>query len=119
MKRPGLVAVLRFPESASALRKRRPVLLLAPVPGHFRGWLVCALSTRTHQAAEGFDEIIAPGDDDFESSGVKVESVIRLARLAVVPDNRLEGSIGEIGKPRLERIRSTLSTWLQRGRTAS
>jgi mRNA interferase MazF len=115
MKRPGTVALLRFPQGESELRKRRPVLLVAPVPGRDSAWLVCALSTHTHQAVKGFDEIIDSDDPDFESTGLKIPSVIRIGRLAVVASQLLEGSIGEIGDDRLKRIRARLQRWIGTG----
>ena len=59
-----------------------------------------------------FDEIIKPSDDDFESSGLKTASVIRVSRLAVVEKSILLGRIGHIHSQRLERIRKVLSNWL-------
>jgi hypothetical protein len=35
------------------------------------------ISTRVHQAAEGFDEVVAKADGDFASPGLKTVSVIR------------------------------------------
>jgi len=114
MKRPGLLAVLRFPDPDSPVARRRPVLLVARVPESKRAWLVCVLSNRKHLAVEGFDEVITSDAPDFEGSGLKAESVIRVGRLAVVPDERLEGSIGEISAERLDRIRRTLASWIAR-----
>lgn len=113
MKRPGLLAVLRFRDPSGPVGRRRPVLLLAPVPGRGSAWLVCALTTHLHMAVEGFDEVIAADDADFRTSGLKIESVVRVGRLAVVEDERLEGSIGEISKERLERIRKQLADWIE------
>lgn len=113
MRTAGHVAILRFPTVALAAGKPRPVLLLASVPGPYDDWLVCILSTQLQQAAAGFDEVIAPQDSDFPASGLKVASVIRVARLAVLPANLLLGAIGEISPERLQRIRQKLAGWLQ------
>jgi len=115
MKRPGTVALLRFPRGEGELGKRWPVLLLAPVPGRGNAWLVCALSTHVHQAVEGFDEVISGDDADFEGSGLKIPSAIRIGRLAVVAGELLEGSIGAISEDRLRRIRARLQRWIGSG----
>jgi mRNA interferase MazF len=70
-------------------------------------------STRLHQEVQGFDEIIDVDASDFEQSGLKTPSVVRVARLAVVSDEMLLGSIGAIGEERLHRIREKLADWIQ------
>ncbi len=107
------MALLRFPEVDLAPGKPRPVLLVAPVPGPYEDWLICMISTQLHQALAGFDEVIDQDASDFQSSGLKVASVIRVARLAVVPSRMFIGSIGEISPERLRRIRRARVNWIQ------
>lgn len=78
MKRPGQVAIMRFPSADLRLGKPRPVLLLAPVPGAHEDWLVCRISSQLRHEATGFDEVIRKVDGDFDGSGLKVVSLIRL-----------------------------------------
>jgi mRNA interferase MazF len=70
------------------------------------------LSTKLYQAVQGFDEVIDADASDFERSGLKVPSVIRVARLAVISEEMLIGRIGEIGEERLRRIKRTLAEWI-------
>jgi mRNA interferase MazF len=70
------------------------------------------LSTRLYQEVEGFDEMIDTEADDFDRSGLKTSSVIRVARLAVVSEAMLLGRIGAIGEERLGRIRKNLADWI-------
>ncbi len=60
----------------------------------------------------GFDEMVQTSDVDFTESGLKVPSVIRVGRLAVVADKTLLGAIGQISRDRLERIKKRLAEWL-------
>jgi mRNA interferase MazF len=71
------------------------------------------ISTQVRQALEGFDELIDQNAEDFQRSGLKVVSVIRVSRLAVVSTESLVGAIGEIGFERLERVRQKLSAWIR------
>ena len=112
MKKPGQVALVPFPRVDLTPGKPRPVLLLARVPGPYQDSLVCMLSTKLHQAVQGFDEVINGNSSDFEQSGLKVSSVIRVARLAVVSEEMLVGRIGEISEQRLRRIQTTLADWI-------
>jgi len=70
------------------------------------------ISSQTWQYIAGFDEMIRKGDNDFERSGLKVDSVVRVGRLAVVTGQVLLGAIGEISDERLRRIKKRLSEWI-------
>jgi mRNA interferase MazF len=107
MRKPGQVALLRFPQVDLSAGKARPVLLIAQAPGRFEDWLVCMLSRQLHQAIAEFDEILDEKQPDFQDSGVKVTSVIRVGRLAVVSADILIGAIGQISHERLKRIKRT------------
>lgn len=113
MKKPGHVALVPFPRVDLSPGKPRPVLLLARVPGPYDDWLVCMFSTRLHQYVKGFDELLTADASDYEHSGLKAPSVIRLGRLAVVSEEMLLGRIGAISDERLGRIRKRLATWVQ------
>jgi len=112
VRKAGQLAIVQFPTVALGEGKPRPVLLIAPLPGPYDDWLVNMLSTQLQQAVAGFDEMIDQTQNDFQTSGLKVASVIRIARLAVVPASMLVGSIGEISSERLQRIRQRLAGWI-------
>ena len=67
------IVIAVFPQSDSNL-KRRPALILREMPP-FRDFLICGISTQVRQKVENFDEIISPADEDFEASGLEVESL--------------------------------------------
>jgi mRNA interferase MazF len=115
VKRPGQVALMRFPQVDLAPGKPRPVLLVARVPGPYDDWPVCMFSTKLHQALPDFDEILDRDAGDFDSAGLAAPSVVRVARLAVVSADLLIGTLGEISQERLGRVRTTLAGWI-RGR---
>lgn len=49
---------------------------------------------------------------DFAMTGLKVPSVLRLTRLAVLESSLLVGSLGSIGDEQLQRIRQKLAIWI-------
>jgi mRNA interferase MazF len=53
--------------------KNRPAILLREMPS-YGDVLVCGISTQLHHHIKGFDEIIAPADEDFMSSGLLSKS---------------------------------------------
>jgi len=70
------------------------------------------ISSQLHQQIEGFDEVIKEADSDFQQSGLKKASVVRISRLAVVEGNILEGRIGKISSDRMQRIRRRIADWI-------
>ncbi|MEI7849215.1 MAG: type II toxin-antitoxin system PemK/MazF family toxin [Chloroflexota bacterium] len=112
MKTAGQVVVFRFPQSDLEGGKLRPALLLGKLPGEYDDWLVCMISSQIRQYIVGFDEIVHENDNDFGESGLKVASVIRVGRLAVVSGEILLGAIGQISNERLICVKNHLSNWL-------
>lgn len=112
MKTPGQVVLFQFPQTNQSPGKLRPALIISKIPGNYNDWLICMISSQLHQAIQNYDEAISLNDPDFKLSGLKSESLIRIFRLAVVDENILLGSIGEISQNRLLKIKSKLSQWL-------
>jgi mRNA interferase MazF len=96
---------------ANGVVKNRPAIILRELPP-YQDFLVCGVSTQLHQKVEEFDEIIAPAEPDFSSSGLKSESLIRLGFLAVLPRSSIIGAIGSISSERHKRLLKTLSDYL-------
>ena len=88
----GDVVLTPLPQ-ANGQSKHRPALFLREMPP-FGDALVCGISTQLQQKVAGFDEIIGPFDVDFGGSGLRTDSLIRLGFLAVIPRNKISGSIG-------------------------
>ncbi len=91
MKKPGQIVLFPFPRANLSTGKLCPALLLSEVPGRYEDWLIYMISSQLHQHVDGFDELIKEDDQDFSQSGLKKASVVRIARLAVVDGDILEG----------------------------
>lgn len=96
---------------ADGIVKNRPALLLRQLPP-FGDFLACGISTQLHQAVPEFDDVISRTDSDFPPSGLVADSVIRLGFLAVLPRQRILGSIGKIAAERHARLLRNLSKHL-------
>lgn len=95
--------------------KNRPCIALRQMPA-FGDWLVCGVSTQLHQEVPGFDDPILADAADFETSGLKAPSLIRLGFLAVLPEDRLLGAIGTLARDRHRRLLKRLSVYLMQER---
>lgn len=111
--KPGDVVLIRFPQADLQRGKLRPALILAVAPGHHADLLLALISSRTYQAVPQFDEIIDPADLDYADTGLKAQSVVRLARLACVEDSVISARLGGISPQRLQKVKKRLADWLQ------
>ena len=108
----GNIVLFKFPQTDLEKGKLRPALVISKVPGKYRDWLICMISTQKHQIQKNYDIIISKKSPEFNSTGLKSESVIRTTRLAVVSEDILLGSIGKISKKLLKEIRKNISNWI-------
>jgi len=109
----GQIVLFKFPQTNQIEGKLRPALVLRKLPRQYNDWLICMISSQLDQKIPDFDEIVATENSDFKQSGLKLPSIIRICRIAVVNSNILLGKLGEIEKPRLFRIKQKLSSWIQ------
>ncbi|MBI5185700.1 MAG: type II toxin-antitoxin system PemK/MazF family toxin [Nitrospinae bacterium] len=109
----GQVVLFNFPETGQTSKKLRPALVIRKLPGVFDDWLICMISSQLSQRIPDFDEAINKEDDDFPKSGLKMPSLVRAGRLAVVERKTLQGAIGEINEKRLAMIKDRLSEWIK------
>jgi mRNA interferase MazF len=109
----GQIVLFRFPQTDQQSGKLRPALVVRKLPGRYEDWLISMVSSQLSQEIPGFDEIISQDDPDFKDSGLKLTSLIRIGRLAVVNADILVGNIGRIDDMRLTKIRQKLSQWIQ------
>lgn len=112
MKQPGQIALVPFPHTDMSAADLRPVVLLRKASPRYDDWLVCMVSSKLEQAESGLDELLLPDQSDFVQTGLKVPSVLRLSRLAVIDGRLLAGSIGSLHRARLQTIRRRLGHWI-------
>ena len=110
--KPGEVVLLHLPPPDLSPGKLRPVLVLSELPGRFGDVLVCGISSQLRQEIPQWDELLTPADTDFAAAGLKVASVIRLSWLAAVNPSANGGTLGQIARERLARLRQRLAAHL-------
>jgi mRNA interferase MazF len=71
------------------------------------------ISSQLHKKIPDLDDVITPRDSDFKQSGLKLPSVIRISRLAVVEGNIFLGKLGHLDTQRLSLIKQKLCQWIQ------
>ena len=106
----GSIVLTPMPQ-ADGQRKNRPALVLCATRP-FGDLLICGVSTQLRLEVAGFDEVIAPGDEDFRNSGLAAKSLIRIGYLSTLPATEIKGRIGKVGHHRLVRALSRLADYL-------
>lgn len=91
--------------------KSRPALVLF-LAGPYSDPVVCGISTQLHQEVKGLDDLVAPGDVDFVSTGLKAPSLIRLCYMSVLMPQQIKGRLGRVDDKRLKRLLERLSLHL-------
>ncbi len=71
------------------------------------------ISSQIHQYVPDIDEEITSSEPDFQESGLKQPSIIRVSRLAVVEEGILIGKLGQIESARLIRLKINLCNWIK------
>lgn len=112
MKRAGQIALMPFPYTNLASNKKRPVLLLRKLNQKQDDWLVCMVSSQLRQLQPDLDWVLTPEDSEFSESGLKVLSVFRLCRIAVLDGSLLIGKLGAIPDARLRDLQQRLANWI-------
>lgn len=111
--KPGEISLVRFPRADLQRGKYRPVLLLSKMPGPLNDWLICAIASQLRHEVKDWDEKIERTDGDFNGSGLKVPSLIRIGKIATVEEVILEGVLGEISSERLKKVLKRLKDHLE------
>ena len=113
MLKEGDIILFHFPRVNLTKGKLRPALVIKKIPGKFDDWLICMISSNISMYNDFLDEIISPEDNDFNQSGLKVKSVIRVSRLAVIEKEIMLGKIGKISIERLKKIQDKICNWIK------
>ena len=112
MKRAGQIALRPFPYTNLASNTTRPVLLLRKLNQKQDDWLVCMVSSQLRQLQPDLDWVLTPEDSEFSESGLKVLSVFRLCRIAVLDGSLLIGKLCAIPDARLRDLQQRLANWI-------
>jgi mRNA interferase MazF len=109
----GQIVLFRFPQTDQKDGKLRPALILRKLPGKFDDWLICMISSQLLRVIPDLDEIINLEEPNFQQTGLKQSSLIRVSRLAVVTEEIFIGKLGNIDTLKLNKIRGNIAKWLQ------
>lgn len=78
----------------------------------FDDYLLCGISSQLNQQIKDFDHVIDIHHNDFQQSGLKQSSLIRMSFLAVINSGKIAGKIGSISDDRYKTILNNLAGFI-------
>ena len=106
----GNIVLTPLPQADGQV-KNHPALVLCRVRP-FNDLMVCGISSQLRLLVPDFDEIISTGDDGFDASSLRTQTLIRLGYVSTVPVAAIKGRVGSIGVLRHRRMVGRLLDYL-------
>ena len=79
------IILVAFPFDDLSGSKVRPALCLSKVVGDYNHVVIAFITSRVEKANEEFDISLYDNDDEFENTGLRQSSAVRLHRLVTIP----------------------------------
>ncbi|MFA6006535.1 MAG: type II toxin-antitoxin system PemK/MazF family toxin [Candidatus Paceibacterota bacterium] len=106
MSKRGLIVLTPFPYSDLSEAKVRPAVVIAEHSAS-EDFVVAFISTNTERT-DPMDVLIKRTDPHFARTGLKSDSVIRVAKLATLDRRIILGDIGIIDEDHMKQVKSRL-----------
>lgn len=106
----GSVIKIAFPQGDGKI-KFRPAIALANLPP-YNDWIVCGISSKIDLEIKGLDIVINKTHSDFKHWGLPYPGLIRAGFIVTIPDNMINGVIGNISKETSKNLLKSISQYL-------
>lgn len=90
------IVLVPFPFDDLESVKVRPAVCLTTTIGTYKHVVIAFITSQISKATEISDLTLLATDTDFEKTGLKASSVIRLHRLTTVPESLIIRLLGEL-----------------------
>lgn len=97
-----------FPFGDLKTKKFRPVLCLTEPKGRHKELILAYITSNIRNNRLESDLIIKEADKDFEKTGLKTSSSIKLNKLLTLPQEMIVGQIGVLSKKRISVLRKKI-----------
>ena len=103
----GAIVLTPFPFTDLTSTKRRPAVIVSQQNAG-ADVIVAFISSRVYLPVENTDYIIEPDTEDFAQTGLKVRSVVKLAKLVTLEKSILIGQLGTLSDRMVHEINERL-----------
>ena len=98
------IVLVRFPFDDFISSKVRPAVCLTDPIGQYRHVVLAFISSKNQSEVEKTDLLIRTEDPDFDRTGLKTTSILRLHRLITVSSNIILRELGVLSKTQQEPV---------------
>jgi mRNA interferase MazF len=102
------VVLVPFPFDDLSSRKVRPAVCLTEAIGPYRHVLLAFITSRVPKKLLETDILIASDDEDFEMTGLRVSSTLRLHRMMTVTPDIILRELGQLSRKQQEKVNDKL-----------
>lgn len=92
------IVLVPFPFDDFSSVKVRPALCLTSTIGEFEHVIIAFISSVIPAEIEPSDILIEKNSDSWKSTGLHVDSVVRLHKLVTIPKSHIKRKLGELDK---------------------
>lgn len=98
-----------FPFGDLKTRKYRPELCLTEPQRKHQELILAYISSNTIGNKMPSDLIISEKEKDFETTGLKISSVVKLNKLLTLPKNMIAGQLGSLSSTQVKSVKNKLT----------
>jgi mRNA interferase MazF len=109
----GDIVLIRFPFTDLSGSKRRPALILTNGGIHGNDVIVAFISSVVTGQVREVDLVLNKEDPEFEITGLKKTSVLKLDKIATLDKQLVTGEMGSISSPKMNEVRIKLKMALE------
>lgn len=110
MHKAGDIILVPFPFTDLSGQKIRPALILA-AQENGNDMTVCFISSLVDKKPHKFDVLVSEKDINFKKTGLKINSIIKIAKIATLDKEIALGKIGELDDKNLKKVRVILKEY--------
>ncbi len=92
----GSIVLVPFPFDDFSSLKVRPALCLTSAIGHYNHVIITFITSKIPEDLERSDYIIRKGSQEWQGSGLLVDSAIRLHRVVTIPESLIKRRLGKL-----------------------
>jgi len=112
MHKVGDIILIPFPFTDLSGNKVRPALILG-VQEAGDDVTVCFISSVLHDKLYKFDVLVDPKDKDFNKTGLKLKSVIKVVKIATLDKIVILGKMGILDLKNLNKVKEILKIYFK------
>lgn len=102
------VVLVPFPFDDLSSSKVRPAVCLTEPIGKYRHVVLAFITSKVPKEMLETDVLIAVDDEDFEISGLRISSALRLHRMMTATTSIIRRELGELSKAKQEVVNTKL-----------